>query len=77
MKKILIEIKNGTFKRAIAEEQMEIILVDYDRQDIGESPVHIYESEVLEGKYESFREYYSYEYSDEAEVREELKRLKL
>ena len=77
MKKILIEIKNGALLQSITEEPMEIIIVDYDRQDVTELPVHIYDPDIILNGNDTFSDYFSTEYSNEAEVRKYLKRLKL
>lgn len=77
MKKILIEIRGGSFQRAITEEPIEIVVVDYDKQALDDRFVHIFEPDAIRNVTNTFQDYYSNEYSDEAEVREELKRLKL
>lgn len=76
MTRILIEVRGGNIQNIIANENVEIVVIDHDNIDGGDEPdfSSFYEPDVIVKTGEFYQQYNDESSPREIEIREKLKR---
>jgi hypothetical protein len=76
MTRILIEIRGGNIQNIIANENVEIVIVDYDNMKCGDAPVFksFYEPDVITETGTFYQQFTDERDPMDMEVRDELRR---
>jgi hypothetical protein len=72
--KVLIQVEGGNINFIASNQEIEIVIIDYDLPNYGEKPVKKIQPDII---MDEFYTLYSDNTNSESEIRDELKKLKL